>query len=195
MVCLTHLTNGMNIGIPWASNHLRSWGPSQEFVRHWRCRHCMPSFSMRPIWRAHYDIYIYIYRSFRLVTGGSKPHLHSSTATLLLVLFPSLTVVLSMVLVVSMEDPKFLGLSSMSSRANAIASVSSTNLLVMSSPSPLTIMIWVSIYIYVVFLALIKNTQLLLRPMALIPNLRLSNLLKCLLDNATTLLYVPCKKS
>jgi len=87
-----------------------------------------------------------IFRSLKLETGGSSPRLHCSTATLLLVLFPSLTVAPSMVLAVSKEDLKFLGLSLMSSRANAIVSVSSTSPLVMSSPSPLTITIWVSIY-------------------------------------------------
>ena len=111
--------------------------------------------SLRPIWRAHCAIY----RSFRLVTGGSKPPFHSSTATSLLVPFLSLILVLSMVSAVSTEDQKFLGLSSMSSRANAIVSVSSTNLLVVSLPYPLTITIWVSICCLCLSLALIKNSS------------------------------------
>jgi len=50
------------------------------------------------------------YRSFKLETGGNRPHFHCSTVTLLLVVFPWLTVVLSMVSAVSKGDLKFLGL-------------------------------------------------------------------------------------
>ena len=51
-----------------------------------------------------------IFRSFKLETGGNNPRLLCSTATLLLVLSPYLTVAPSMVSAVSKEDLKFLGL-------------------------------------------------------------------------------------